>query len=61
MATTTVRADVVVMLDGEPFNVAEALYTVRARLDVVRAIEWQARQLHAQAVALLLSFDREVA
>src|SRR6267378_7399732 len=36
---TLLRADVVVMLDGKPFNIAQALYEVRHRADLVRRIE----------------------
>jgi len=60
MHTTTLRADVVVMVNGQPFNIAEALYAIRHSALLARSIERQARELHAQAAALLLAFDDEL-
>lgn len=54
---TLLRADVVVMLDGKPFNIAQALYEVRHRADLVRRIERQARQLHSAAVDHLVELE----
>jgi hypothetical protein len=61
MLTTTATVRVEVLIDGEAFDIDEALYQVRRRADLVRALERRARSVHARALELLLRLEREAA
>jgi hypothetical protein len=48
---TKLTADVVVLLDGQPFDIAQALAEVHRRVALVRAIEREAQRLYRDARA----------